>query len=151
MKQEILQLLQPLLEERNLVLVDFQSPAEHRFQIFIDGQENVSIDTCIQIARQLRVLGGEALDPYDLTVSSPGLDKPFRHPIQFEKNIGKHVEVLLEDGRKLIGKLDAVFPDTLHLICMKPSVHKGGKPKYDAQPTILDRATIKQTIKHIAF
>jgi ribosome maturation factor RimP len=151
MKQEILQILQPLLDERGLVLVDFQSPAEHRFQIFIDGQDNVSIDTCIQIARQLRALGGEALDPFDLTVSSPGLDKPFRHPIQFQKNIGKHVEILMEDGRKLIGKLDAVQEESLHLICMKPSVHKGGKPKYDAQPTILERSAIKQTVKHIVF
>ena len=38
--------------------------------------------------------------PYTLNVSSPGLDRPFRKPSDFERNMNKKVEVKLYAPRK---------------------------------------------------
>jgi ribosome maturation factor RimP len=150
-KSLILEILEPLLEESGLVLVELQTPAEHRFQIFVDGKENVSIDICTRIARRLRDAGGEALDPFEIMVSSPGLDKPFRHPVQFDKNVGKNVEIFLNDGRKLIGRLASWNEEALELNIQIPGKHKGAKPTYAAETTTLPQSEIKHTSKHISF
>ena len=42
---------------------------------------------------------------FHLEVSSPGLDEPLKLHRQYLKNIGRKVEVLLKDGRKIEGKL----------------------------------------------
>jgi ribosome maturation factor RimP len=43
-----------------------------------------------------------------LEVSSPGLDEPLKWHRQYQKNVGRPVEVLLLDGVKIEGKMTAV-------------------------------------------
>ncbi len=42
---------------------------------------------------------------FSLEVSSPGLDEPLKLKRQYQKNIGRNVEVTLQDGSKKEGKL----------------------------------------------
>jgi ribosome maturation factor RimP len=42
---------------------------------------------------------------YSLEVSSPGLDEPLKNFRQYQKNIGRPVEVITIDGLKREGKL----------------------------------------------
>jgi len=150
-KSLILEILEPLLQEQSLVLVDLQTPTEQRFQIFVDGRENVSIQVCTRIAKRLREAGGEALDAFEIMVSSPGLDRPFRHPVQFEKNVGKTVEVTLLDGRKVIGRLGAWDENSLGVFEQIPGKHKAAKPGYAETLTEFSNSEIKHTYKHISF
>jgi ribosome maturation factor RimP len=43
-----------------------------------------------------------------LTVSSPGLEEPFKHLLQYKKRIGSQVAVITKDGLKFVGKLNSV-------------------------------------------
>ncbi|MFN9115876.1 MAG: ribosome maturation factor, partial [Bacteroidota bacterium] len=48
-------------------------------------------------------------------VSSPGLDEPLRLPRQYKKNIGRAVEVVMQDGRKICGKLLAADENSINV------------------------------------
>ncbi|MCK4880684.1 MAG: ribosome assembly cofactor RimP, partial [Bacteroidales bacterium] len=48
------------------------------------------------------------VEDYSLEVSSPGLGGAFRVKQQYEKNLGRDIEVLYTDGMKVKGKLETV-------------------------------------------
>ena len=52
---------------------------------------------------------------FELEVSSPGLDQPFKVLQQYQKYMGKAVEVKLADGQKVEGKLLEVNPNGIYL------------------------------------
>ena len=65
------------------------------------------------INRLLRNELGERIDNYEMTVSSPGLGKPFKHINQFIKNAQKPVEIVLLNVEKLQGILGKVEENKL--------------------------------------
>ncbi|RQD67794.1 MAG: ribosome maturation factor RimP [Tindallia sp. MSAO_Bac2] len=100
------------LESDIIELVDVEFVKEgpnHYLRIYIDKPNGVTIDDCENVSRYV----DEYLDmndelitvPYYLEVSSPGLDRPLKKPADFQRSIGKHIEVKLYqnlDGNKLI-------------------------------------------------
>jgi ribosome maturation factor RimP len=48
---------------------------------------------------------------FSLEVSSPGLDEPLKLLRQYKKNIGRQVELVLQDGSKKEGRLLEVSED----------------------------------------
>src|SRR6476661_6258672 len=104
-KQTVEKILLAKLEELNLFLVELNMGADGKISIYADGMDNITVDQCTQIARHLRSELGEAADDFEITVSSPGLDNPFRHMNQYKKNVGKSVEVLTAEGNKIEGKI----------------------------------------------
>ncbi len=95
-------------------LVDCERSAQGLLRIFIDRVpgaiyptgpgENVTVDDCEQVTRQLQyVLEVEACDYSRLEVSSPGLDRPLKKPADFVRFTGCEIEItlkLLFQGRK---------------------------------------------------
>lgn len=67
--------------------------------IFIETESGVDLDTCEKfhnaISDPIDGLDPSYGDPYTLNVSSPGLDRPFKTQRDFERNVGKEVEVKL--------------------------------------------------------
>jgi ribosome maturation factor RimP len=148
----IKEILDPLLERHSLVLVELNLPAEHRAEVYVDGAENVSVETCSALTRALREKSGEALDAWQITVSSPGLDRPFRHPVQFEKNIGKSVEVVLLEGQKLEGLLLAWDREGITLdLFAKAKAKSGAKPPLAGEQRRLGLNEVKSVKKAIYF
>jgi len=90
-------------------LVDIKSGNGKKIQVFVDRKTtNVSIDDCVAISRQIEAIldeSGLVNENYNLEVSSPGMDNAFKVIEQFEKNIGRNVDVLATDGVKLDGVL----------------------------------------------
>lgn len=95
--------------EPGFFLVDISIKPTNNIKIFIDGDEGVSIDKLVKYNRSLyKQLEEEAMFPNDdfsLEVSSPGLDEPLKLHRQYMKNVGRFVEVVLNDGSKIEGKL----------------------------------------------
>lgn len=85
---------------------------------YIDKPEGVTIDECEAVSRAIEPILDEK-DPIDseyvLSVSSLGLDRPLKKPRDFERAMGKELEVRLYapiDGKKqLIGTLCAFDED----------------------------------------
>ena len=71
---------------------------ENDLIIYIDQEKGITLDDCEKVSRAVEeVLDRE--DPieqsYVLVVSSPGLDRPLKKARDFEKNMGKQVDVKL--------------------------------------------------------
>ncbi len=86
--------------------------------VYIETESGVDLDTCEKFHNAIM----EPIDefdptydkPYTLNVSSPGLDRPFKTPRDFERNIGREVEVKLfapYKGKKLIEGVLTSFDD----------------------------------------
>ena len=74
--------------------------------MYIDKEGGVTIKDCEHVSRALELVLDEKdpiQDPYILEVSSPGLDRPLKKDKDFERSIGKDVEMKLYkalDGHK---------------------------------------------------
>src|SRR5580693_3561181 len=93
-----------LAEETVYFLVEVRIKPTNNVKVFLDGDQGISIEKCVQVNRALyRKLEESGLFPADdfsLEVSSPGLDEPLKMLRQYRKNIGRLVEVLLQDGSR---------------------------------------------------
>lgn len=109
-------LLQPYLKDGEFYLVDLQVAGRPggvlKVTVLIDSDAGITIDECASVSRQL----GNQMDemgffgetPFNLEVSSPGVDFPLTQQRQFAKNSGRSLKVQLVDGPVLIGKLETV-------------------------------------------
>ncbi len=74
-------------------------------EIEVDRDGGLSSDECSAICRFVNGKLEAQGEDWCVTVGSPGLTTPMRVPRQFLKNVGREVEVLQADGRKLRGRL----------------------------------------------
>lgn len=81
----------------------------NNIKVFIEGDNGITIEKCVQINRSLyKKLEELALFPdgdFSLEVSSPGVGEPLKDRRQYNRNIGRDVEVVFNDGTKKEGKL----------------------------------------------
>ena len=117
-------------------LVEARIKPTNNVKVFLDGDQGITIEKCVQFNRMLyKKIEESQLFPngdFSLEVSSPGLDEPLKMLRQFRKNIGRQVELLLDDGRKKEGRLVEVTEDGI--ILEEPI----GKPRgkgFGAKPT----------------
>ena len=117
-KQRIEDLLHiQLQDDSELFLVEIKVIPGNNVKVFIDGDNGVSIDRCTKIHKALyRQIEEEGIFPnndFSLEVSSPGTDEPLKLLRQYKKNIGRTVEVSLNDGSKKEGNLTGVNEDAI--------------------------------------
>ena len=92
--EEVIAFLQPIAEAVGVEIVDAEwNMREKSLTVFIDREEGVDLITCEKFHRAIDAPLDE-LDPtfgegYTLNCSSPGLDRPFKKPRDFERNMGK--------------------------------------------------------------
>ena len=83
---------------------------------------------------------------FSLEVSSPGLDEPLKLQRQYKKNIGRFVEILMNDSTKKEGKLLEATEDGILIEWEEGK----GKKKTSKQETVLF-SDIKNTKIQIKF
>ena len=122
--------------EKDLFLVEIRIKPTNNVKIYIDGDQGVSVDKLVSYNRKLyRQLEEEGIFPdgdFSLELSSPGLDEPLKMHRQYVKNIGRPVEVILNDGIKQEGVLKAVSEEAIEV----ESTTGKGKKAITAQLTI---------------
>ena len=122
--------------EKDLFLVEIRIKPTNNVKIYIDGDQGVSVDKLVSYNRKLyRQLEEEGVFPdgdFSLELSSPGLDEPLKMHRQYVKNIGRPVEVILNDGIKQEGVLKAVTEEAIEV----ESTTGKGKKAITAQLTI---------------
>ena len=101
-------LVEKWLEGNDYFLVDVMMSPDGRIVVEIDHADGVWIEDCAELSRFLQEHLGEELDEYELEVGSAGLGQPFKVPQQYVNHVGKDVEVLTADGKKVKGVLKEV-------------------------------------------
>jgi len=121
----IKELLEPILDEKNLELFDIEFKGLGRkgiLRVFIDKEQGVTVDDCAQTSRELgRLLEVHDVIPgsYTLEISSPGLTRPLKNPSDYLKYKGKNVKIKtledIEDRKVFKGKLLDFVDETVSL------------------------------------
>ena len=110
-KETIKTLTEEWLQSNDYFLVDIIFGADDRIVIEIDHADGVWIEDCADLSRFLQEKLGEELGEYELEVGSAGIGQPFKVIEQYRNHVGKEVEVLAADGKKLQGILKEVSED----------------------------------------
>jgi len=149
--QSIEQLVDKLLaDEPAYFKTGLKIKPTNNIKLYIDGDNGIAIEKCVQFNRKLYKLIEEAgLYPagdFSLEVSSPGVDEPLKNHRQYAKNIGRQVEVIFNDGSKKEGKLVQVAEEDIIL----EQVSGKGK-KAETQQIVIPFTNIKTTTVQIQF
>ena len=116
-------------------LVDVEMTDDDRTVIEIDHADGVWIEDCADLSRFLQDKLGEELGEYELEVGSAGIGQPFKVIEQYRNHVGKEVEVLAADGKKLQGTLKEVSEDGSHFtVTVKEKQQVEGKKR----PVLVD-------------
>jgi ribosome maturation factor RimP len=136
-------------EEPGYFIVEVSVKPTNNIKVFIDADQGASIDRLTKLNKALYKWIEENMFPngdFSIEVSSPGLEEPLKLQRQYVKNIGRNVEVLLNEGMKIEGKLISAADDEIVL-----EEEKGkGKKKEIIQHVVL-KANIKSTKIQIKF
>jgi ribosome maturation factor RimP len=117
------------LEHNDYFLVDIVFDADDRIVIEIDHADGVWIEDCAELSRYLQEKLGDELGDYELEVGSAGLGQPFKVEQQYRNHIGDEVEVLQQDGQKVLGILKSVGDDDTFVVTTKEKQHVEGKKR----------------------
>jgi ribosome maturation factor RimP len=137
LRQQIEEWLRPLLEEKNLFLVDIKLSGKAKVEVYADADDGITIEQCAEISRFLeKHLDGSGLvsDHYMLDVSSPGMSNPLKVPRQYKRRIGRILEILKTDGTELEGELVAVSDESIMLKTQVKEVKKKKGVKTEEKP-----------------
>jgi len=110
--EEIAVAITPAIEAAGCYLEEVTlTPAGKRkiMTVIVDGDTNLSLDQVTAISKEVsaivEVLPALGDTPFTLEVTSPGVDRPLTHPRHWRKNHGRLINVTLEDGKVVKGRI----------------------------------------------
>ena len=128
-KQMVIQLAEEKLASSGNYLVDVEIQPGNVIIVEIDNDEAVCIDDCVELSRFIEEHLDQDSEDFELEVGSAGITSPFKILRQYQKNIGKEVEVLLASGKKLTGILKSADENGIVLTVEKQVKPEGAKRK----------------------
>lgn len=123
-RKMIEEIVQRMADEAGLLLVDtmLKDSGSRRalIRLYVDKEGGVTTLECSELSRKLADFleeGNIIEDAYVLEVSSPGIERPFAHRIQYKWNLGKKINVILRErfNEKFVyeGELSVVGDDSI--------------------------------------
>jgi len=150
-EKRVIELIEEKIADReDLFIVSVKMRPNKILEVLLDGDNGVNIDDCAQVSRHVGFhLEEENVidDAYRLEVSSPGIDANFVNIRQYQKNIGRTIQVKLNDNTKIEGTLLAV--DDTKISILQKVKEKGKKAQEVEKELPFDQ--IKATKVVISF
>ena len=115
------------LEDKDYFLVDVSVSPDDKIVVEIDHAEGVWIDDCVELSRFIESKLDREQEDYELEVGSAGIGQPFKVLKQYLIHIGKEVEVLTKEGKKLEGVLKEANEENMTLTIRKKVKPEGAK------------------------
>lgn len=129
-KEIIIEKITPALEAAGCFLVEVTLSSDNDIEVVIEKEEgSVDWDDCALIDKSFHEIFNQDEEDYSLTVSSAGLDRPFKVFRQFKKALGEKVDVKFKGGRRLIATLSAATEDSVTLSYTALEAEEGKKKK----------------------
>lgn len=131
-----------IADKPNLFLVNVKMHSNGKLIVLLDGDQGIAIDDCVAVSRHVGFhLEEENVieTPYNLEVSSPGLDYPLSSLRQYAKNMGRTLGIKMADGTKREGVLSSLTEDA---IVIEEVIKEKGKKAETVESVIpLDKIT----------
>ena len=140
------------LEDKDYFLVDVTVSPDDKIVVEIDHAEGVWIDDCVELSRFIESNLSRDEEDYELEVGSAGIGQPFKVLQQYLIHIGKDVELLTKEGKKLEGVLKAADENQFVVTIQKKVKPEGAKrPKLVDEDVTFSYDEIKYTKYLISF
>ncbi len=110
-KFQIFETVERYCEDKPLFLIDIRMKPGNKIIVIVDGDQGVTVEDCIQLHRHIESQLDRNVEDYDLTVSSAGMEMPLSKRRQFQKNVGRKMKLVFEDGKNIEGKLLSMNED----------------------------------------
>ncbi|PIQ16488.1 MAG: ribosome assembly cofactor RimP [Flavobacteriales bacterium CG18_big_fil_WC_8_21_14_2_50_32_9] len=147
---QLLDLITPTLEEKKYFVVTLEVRPGNNILIEIDSADGVKISDCVSVSKAIENNLDRENEDFELQVSSPGLDKPFKVIQQYEKNIGKDVQIQTLENKIEKGKLLSVNNENI-TVEIERKVKEGKKKKTIIENKVFNFNQIKETKIIISF
>lgn len=129
-KELIQKAIAPVVEELGCFIVEIIVSKDNDVTLTIEkAAGEVSLEDCVALNDAFLAAFDKDAEDYSLTVSSAGLDQPFKVHGQYVKAVGSQVVALLKGGRKLTGVLTGVDEDGISVRYMAKELPEGKKKK----------------------
>ena len=140
---EIIDAISSEIVARGCFLVDVTVSKDNDVEVTVESEEGiVDLDDCVAISRFFETQFDREKEDYSLTVTSAGLDQPFKVLKQYLKAVGKKVEVSFKGGRKMVAELVEADADSITLKYSVKEAVEGKKKKEMVEH--VDRYTMDQ-------
>lgn len=135
-KNSIQDIVEKEIEGTPMFLVDVIVRPGNIIVVEIDSDENIGIDDCIVLSKQIESKLDRDAEDFELEVGSAGLTSPLKIPRQYQKYQGKEVEVLTKDGKKHKGVLKSNDENGFTITVLSKMKPEGAKKKIDVEQDI---------------
>ena len=99
LKDKVELLLNKALQENpSLFLVNLTIGADNGIKVVLDGDEGVSLQDCMDVSRAIEHNLDREEEDFSLEVTSAGATSPLTLPRQYNKNIGRKLQVRTTSG-----------------------------------------------------
>ena len=140
---EIIDAIDSEIVARGLYIIEVTVSKDNDVEVTIESEEGkVELEDCVAISRFFETKFDRETEDYSLTVTSAGLDQPFKVLKQFVKAVGKKVEVQLKGGKKMVAVLEAADEESITLKYSQKEAVEGKKKKEIVEH--VDRFTMDQ-------
>ena len=129
-KELIQRTIEPVVGDLGCFIVEITVSKDNDVTLTVEKSAGeVTLDDCVAINDAFLEAFDKDSEDYSLTVSSAGLDQPFKVHAQYVKAIGTQVTALLKGGRKMTGVLTGVDENGINLRYMAKELPEGKKKK----------------------
>lgn len=121
-KAKLNQLFEEVINSLGYLLIDIVVRGDNHlriFELYIDNEKGITTDDCVLVSRAIneKIEEEKIIDSnYRLDVSSPGIDRPLKFLVQYQKHLNRKFEVQYkvdDQVKKLRGKLLRIEADNL--------------------------------------
>jgi ribosome maturation factor RimP len=128
---------------RGCFLVDVTVSKDNDIVLTVESESGkIELDDCVSLSRYFETKFDREVEDYSLTVSSAGLDQPFKVMKQYVKALGTKVEVSLKGGKKMVAVLVEADEESITLKYSAKEAVEGKKKKELVEH--VDRFTMDQ-------
>ena len=116
-KKTVAELLQVALDKNpSLFLIDLKIGADNSIVVLLDGDEGVTLESCVAVSRQIEHNIDREEHDFSLEVSSVGIGSELTIPRQYIKNKGRKLEVISLDDNIFKGNLTQADQESITLV-----------------------------------
>ncbi|PCI99905.1 MAG: ribosome assembly cofactor RimP [Flavobacteriales bacterium] len=151
-KEQIKTLIQDELDGSDCFVVELEVGEGNAISIEVDSLVGITVQECMSFSRAVENNLDREVEDFELKVSSPGLDKPFRVKEQYQKNIGRNVKVVPVEGNVVKGELKEVNADDIMVeYTVKERIEGRKKKETIIKQEKINFNNIKETTVIISF
>ena len=126
---KIVEIAEQLLAESDMFVVECTCNNANEVELIIDSDTSVAIDSCVKLSQAINEAFDRDEEDFSLMVASAGIGSPLKVYRQYQKLIGRPVEVLLVSGTKILATMTEATPESITLSYEEKQTVEGKKRK----------------------